>query len=101
LEQDVGGGEECGFREEGTGEQADGQRALEERGDPGEEQRERKARRGDVTGRVVHAEELEDCRHDEDAAEDEAGDENCARMPRGYGGVRCHDRSCVDEMRGI
>ena len=66
-------GDEIGEREEG----------FEDRGNPGEEQRNRESRRGDVAGRAVHPGKLESRRHDEHGGEDQPGDDDGDRLPQG------------------
>src|SRR4051794_16392579 len=64
--QNIDGGKECRFREECAGEEADDEHDLESRRHPGKKKRKWKSRRGDVTGRRLHAGELERRGHDED-----------------------------------
>src|SRR5689334_16456331 len=78
-ENDVGRRQQRGFGKESSGQQANGERQLEERRQPGEKLRNREAGRLDISRRSVDIHQLECQCHEEDRSEDQASYEN------GYG----------------
>ena len=82
-ENHIGRGEERDLREIGAGDEADDEQHLENRGDPGEEERERKARARDIARRGVDVGELEVSGHGEHAGKDKPTDKDGDGGPEG------------------
>src|SRR6188472_3230758 len=74
---------ERGFGEESPRQQANGQRQLEQRSQPGKKLRNREARRRDIGGRAIDIHRLEYQCHEEDCRENQASKKNGCRSPRG------------------
>jgi len=82
-EEDVNRREERGFSEESPRQQANGQRQLEQRSQPGKELRNREAGRGDIGRRAIDIHYLECQCHEEDRSENQAAYQNGCGCPRG------------------
>ncbi len=81
-EQDIGGRKKCCLGEERAGQKADRKQSLEYGRDPGEQERCRNSRCGDIARGGGHAEKLEGGGHDENAGEYDPADKDGGRLPQ-------------------
>src|SRR5690242_7772326 len=82
-EKHVSRRKQCGFGEESSGQEANGQRQLEQRSQPGKKLRNGEAGRRDKSRRAVDIHHLECQCHEENRSENQASYENGCGCPRG------------------